>query len=136
VKKRQKKNLTKGNKKKELKINVLTHELLSLTLYYLMLAPWWYTNPSNLFSRTPHMSSLVVLCLSSYYPHYELMHLWVSVTYVQTISSDVTRVSPQLLSPLVSHVCHRSGSDVFLRGHKSIVACVSQLRLVVEYITS
>jgi hypothetical protein len=34
-----KKNLTKGNKKKEPKIKVLTHELLAYTLSYLMLAP-------------------------------------------------------------------------------------------------
>jgi hypothetical protein len=82
----EKKNLTKGNKRKELKIKVLTHELLASTLSYLMLVPWRYTNPSNLSSRTHPMSSLVVhpmsslvvLCLSSYYwfvllPHYELV---------------------------------------------------------------
>ncbi len=34
------KNLIKGNKKKEPKINVLAHELLASTLSYLMLAPW------------------------------------------------------------------------------------------------
>jgi hypothetical protein len=39
-KKRQGKNLIKGNKKKEPKIKVLTHELLAFTLSYLMLAPW------------------------------------------------------------------------------------------------
>jgi hypothetical protein len=33
------KNLIKDNKKKELKIKVLTHELLTSTLSYLMLAP-------------------------------------------------------------------------------------------------
>jgi hypothetical protein len=54
------------------------------------------------------MSSLVVLCLSSYYrfillPHYELVPLWASVAYVQTISSDVARAFPQLVPPLVSH---------------------------------
>jgi hypothetical protein len=86
------------------------------------------------------MSSLVVLCISSYYqfvllPHYELVLPRVSVAYVQTILNDVTRVSPQP-APLVSHVCHRSGSDVFLCGHKSIVACVSQLRLVVRHVVS
>jgi hypothetical protein len=48
---------------------------------------------------------------------------------VQTISSDVARASPQLMSPLVSRVCHRSGFDLFLCGHKSIVACASQLPL-------
>jgi hypothetical protein len=32
--------LTKGNKSKEPKIKVLTHELLAFTLSYLMLAPW------------------------------------------------------------------------------------------------
>jgi hypothetical protein len=35
-----KKNLTKDNKMKEPKINVLPHELLTSTLSYLMLAPW------------------------------------------------------------------------------------------------
>jgi hypothetical protein len=40
----------KGNKKKEPKIKVLAHELLASTLSYLMLAPWWYINPSNLSS--------------------------------------------------------------------------------------
>jgi hypothetical protein len=39
MKKRQRKNLTKDNKRKEPKINVLTHELLAFTLSYLMLAP-------------------------------------------------------------------------------------------------
>jgi hypothetical protein len=34
------KNLTKGNKRKESKINVLTHKLLASTLFFLMLAPW------------------------------------------------------------------------------------------------
>jgi hypothetical protein len=34
------KNLTKGNKMKESEIKVLTHELLTSTLSYLMLAPW------------------------------------------------------------------------------------------------
>jgi hypothetical protein len=36
--------LTKGNKRKEPKIKVLTHELLASTLSYLMLAPWWHMN--------------------------------------------------------------------------------------------
>jgi hypothetical protein len=87
------------------------------------------------------MSSLIVFCLSSYYrfvllPHYELVPPRASVTYVQTISSDVERASSQLMSPLVSHVCHRSRPDLFLCGHKSIVACTSQLRLVVGHVTS
>jgi hypothetical protein len=34
------KNLTKGNKRTEPQIKVLTHELLASTLSYLMLAPW------------------------------------------------------------------------------------------------
>jgi hypothetical protein len=34
------KNLTKGNKRKKLKIKVLAHELLDSILSYLMLAPW------------------------------------------------------------------------------------------------
>jgi hypothetical protein len=133
--------LTKGNKRKEPKITVLAHELLASTLSYLMLAPWCYANPSNLSLRTPPMSSLVILCLSSYYrfillPHYELVPPRASVAYVQTISNDVTRASPQLVPPLVSHVCHCFGPDLFLCGHKSIVACASQLRLVVEHVAS
>jgi hypothetical protein len=134
--------LIKCNKRKELKIKFLSYELLAFTLSYLMLALWWYTNLfSNLSSRTPSMSSLIVFCLSSYYrfillPHYELVPPWAFVAYIQTISSDVTWASPQLVSPLIFHVCHRSGSDLFLCGHKSIVACVSQLHLVVGYITS
>jgi hypothetical protein len=36
----QEKNLTKDNKRKEPKIKVLAHELLTSTLSYLMLAPW------------------------------------------------------------------------------------------------
>jgi hypothetical protein len=47
------------------------------------------------------MLSLVVLYLSSHYrfillPYYELVHPRVSVGYVQTISSNVARTSPQL----------------------------------------
>jgi hypothetical protein len=136
-----KKNLTKGNKRKEPNIKVLAHELLVFTLSYLMLAPWWYTNPSNLSSRTPPISSLIVLYLSSYYrfvllPHYEFVPLRASVTYVQIISSDVAWASPQLVPPLVSHVCHCFGPDLFLCGHKSIVPCASQLRLVVGHVAS
>jgi hypothetical protein len=87
------------------------------------------------------MSSLFILCLSSYYQfvllsHYELVPSRASVAYVQTISSDVARASPQLVPPLVSHVCHRFGPDLFLCGRKSIVACASQLRLVVGHVTS
>jgi hypothetical protein len=87
------------------------------------------------------MSSLVALCLSSYYrfvllPHYKLVLPRASVAYVQTISNDVARASPQLVPPLVSHVCHRSGPDLFLCGHKSIVACASQLRLVIGHVAS
>jgi hypothetical protein len=87
------------------------------------------------------MSSLIIICLSSHYrfillPHYELMHLWVSVGYVQTISSDVVRAFPQLVPPLVSRVYHRSGSDLFLCGHKFIVACTSQLCLDAKHVAS
>jgi hypothetical protein len=87
------------------------------------------------------MSNLVVLCLSSYYrfillPHYELVHPQASIAYVQIISSDVARASPKLVPPLVSHVCHRSRSNLFLCGHKSIIACASQLRLVVGHVAS
>jgi hypothetical protein len=55
--------------------------------------------------------------------HYELVSPWATVGYVQTISSDVARASHQLVSPLVFRVCHRSRPDLFLCGHKSIVAC-------------
>jgi hypothetical protein len=87
------------------------------------------------------MSSLVIIWLFSYYrfvllPHYELVPPRASVAYVQTISSDVAQVFPQLVPPLVSHVCHRSGPDLFLCDHKFIIACASQLRLVVEHVTS
>jgi hypothetical protein len=82
------------------------------------------------------MSSLVVLCLSCYYrfvllPHYELVPPRASVAYVQTISNDIARASPQLVPPLVC-----SGPDLFLCDHKSIVACTSQLRLVVGHVAS
>jgi hypothetical protein len=85
------------------------------------------------------MSSLIVICLFSQYqfvllPHYELMPPWAFVEYVQTISSDVARASSQLMPLLVSRVCH--GPDIFLCGHKSIVACVSQLRLVARHVAS
>jgi hypothetical protein len=87
------------------------------------------------------MSSLIIIYLFCYYrfillPHYELVPTRTSVTYVQTISSDVARAFPQLVSHLVSHVCHHSRSDFLLCGHKFIVACTSQLRLVVEHVTS
>jgi hypothetical protein len=87
------------------------------------------------------MSSLVVLWLSFYYrfillPHYKLVPPPISVRYVQTISNDVAQASPQLVSPLVSHVCHRFGPDFFLCGHKSIVVYASQLHLVVGHVTS
>jgi hypothetical protein len=87
------------------------------------------------------MSSLLVIYLSSNYrfvllPHYESVPPRASVAYVKTISSDVARASPQLVSPLVSHVCHRSGPDLLLCGHKSIVAYTSQLCLVVGHVAS
>jgi hypothetical protein len=56
------KNLTKGNKRKESKINVLAHELLASTLSYLMLAPWWYTNPSNTPLRIAVSAGLRWIC--------------------------------------------------------------------------
>jgi hypothetical protein len=87
------------------------------------------------------MSCLVILYLSSHYqfvllPHYKPVPLRASVVYVQTISSDVARASPPLVPPLVSHVCHRFRPDLFLCGHKSIVACASQIRLVVGHVAS
>jgi hypothetical protein len=87
------------------------------------------------------MSSLIIIYISSNYrfvllPHYELVPPWVFVGYVQIISSDVARASSQLVSPLVSRVCHHSEPDLFLCGHKSIVACTSQLCLVAGHVTS
>jgi hypothetical protein len=84
------------------------------------------------------MSSLVILCLSSHYrivllPHYELVSPSASVGYVQTILNDVAQASPLLVPPPVSHVCHRSRPDPFLCCHKFIIACASQLRLVVGH---
>jgi hypothetical protein len=88
-----------------------------------------------------HISSLTVICLSSNYrfillPHYELVPLWISVGYVQTILSDVAEASSQLVSLLVSCVCHHSRPDLFLYDHKSIVACAPQLRLITKYVSS
>jgi hypothetical protein len=87
------------------------------------------------------MSSLVLLYLSTHYrfvllPHYELVPLRASVGYVQNISSDIARASPQLVPPLVSRICHHSEPDLFLCSHKSIIACASQLRLVVRHVFS
>jgi hypothetical protein len=81
------------------------------------------------------MSSLVFIYLSSHYwsdllPRYEALPPRASVGYVQTISNDVARASPRLMSPLISCVCHRSRHDIFLCGHKSIVTCTSQLRML------
>jgi uncharacterized membrane protein len=92
------KNLIKDNKKKKPKINVLTHELLVFTLSYLMLAPYWYINHLNLSSRTPPMSSLIVMYIFFYYrfvllPYYKLVPLQASVGYVQTISNYIVRAS-------------------------------------------
>jgi hypothetical protein len=132
------KNLIKYNKKKEPKIKVLTHELISFTLSYLMLAPYWYTNHLNLSSWTPPVSSLIVLCLSSYYRfvlllHYELVPPRASIVYVQTISNDIAWASPQLVPHIV---CHRFEPDLFFCGHKFIVACASQLHLVIGHVVS
>jgi hypothetical protein len=120
------KKLIKDNKKKKPKINVLTHELLAFTLSYLILAPCWYINHSNLSFRTPPMSSLIVMYIFFYYrfvllPHYKLVPLQASVGYVQTILNYIVRASAQPVLPVVSHVCHYSGPDLFLCDHKSIV---------------
>jgi hypothetical protein len=96
-----------------------------------MLAPFWYSNLSNLSSRTPPISSLVFLSLnlSSHYqsvllPHYEPM----------TISNNIAQASPRLVPPLISHVYHQFGHDLFLCDDKCIVAYASQLRLVIGYV--
>jgi hypothetical protein len=86
------------------------------------------------------MSNLVFFCLSSRYwftvlPHFELVPPRASIAYVKTISNDIVQASSQLVPPQISRVCHRFGPDLFLYGHKSIVACAFQLCLVVEYIT-
>jgi hypothetical protein len=65
---------------------------------------------------------------------YKLVPLGPSVGYVQTISNNVVQASPRLVPNLISHVFHHSGHDVFLCGHKSIVACTSQLHLVVGHV--
>jgi hypothetical protein len=70
------------------------------------------------------MSSLILLCLFSHFwfvllPHYEAVPLQASVGYVQTISNDVAQASPRLVPPVISHVYHRSGHDLFLCCHKS-----------------
>jgi hypothetical protein len=85
------------------------------------------------------MLSLVFLCLSFHYwsdllPSYELVPPEDFVGYVQTILNDVAQASPLLVSLLISHVCYHSGHDLFLCDHKSIVACASQLRLVIGHI--
>jgi hypothetical protein len=131
--------LTKNNKKKEPKINVLPYELLVFTLSYLMLAvrhqffKYLFMNSSNIKFDHPLLSSYYRFILL---PYYELVYSWTSVGYVQTISNDVAWTSPQLVPPLVSHVCHHSGLDLFLCYHKFIVACASQLRLVVKHVVS
>jgi hypothetical protein len=71
----------KAIKEKEPKIKILAHELLTSTLSYLMLAP--LITPL----RTPPISNLDVLCLSSYYRfvllfHYKLVPPQASVGYV------------------------------------------------------
>jgi hypothetical protein len=48
--------------------------------------------------------------------------------------NDVARASPRLVPPPASCVCHRSRPNFFLCYHKSIIACASQLRLVVEHV--
>jgi hypothetical protein len=85
------------------------------------------------------MSSLDFLCPSSYYrsvllPRYEPVPLSAFVEYVQIILNGVTQASPQLMSHLIYHVCHRSGYGLFLCDHKSIVACASELCLLVGYV--
>jgi hypothetical protein len=85
------------------------------------------------------MSSLVFLCLSSHYqfvllPHYEPVAPWAFIGCVQTIANDVTQAYPRLVPPLISHVCHHSGYDLFLCYYESIIACTSQLHLVVGHV--
>jgi hypothetical protein len=85
------------------------------------------------------MLSLIFLSLSSQYqsvliPHYELVPPRTFVGYVQTILNDVAQTSPQLVPPLISHVCHHFGYDLFLCDYKSIVSCTSQLQLVVGHV--
>jgi hypothetical protein len=134
-----KKTNKKDNKRGEPKIKVLTHKLLVSTLSYLILTPWWYFNLSNISSQTPPMSSLVFFYISSHYrsdllPCYEPVSPGVSIGYVQIISNYVAQASPQLVPPLITRICHRFRHDLFLCSHKSIVACASQVRLVVGHV--
>jgi hypothetical protein len=90
----------KAIKEKESKIKILSHKLLASTLSYLMLAPWWYTNHSNLSLRSPSMLSLVVICLFSHYrsillPHYELVP-----------SLDMSKSSQMMLHEFLLDWCH------------------------------
>jgi hypothetical protein len=85
------------------------------------------------------MLNLIVLCPSSHYrivllPHYEPVPPPAFIGYIQTISNDVARASPRLVPPPISHVYHHSEPDLFLCYHKFIVACASQLRLVVGHV--
>jgi hypothetical protein len=93
-------NLRKGNKRKEPKIKVLSHELLAFTVLSnassLLIHQFFkslFTDSSHVkFGRPLSLFSLPVRLI----PYYELVHPRVSVGYVQTISSDVARTSPQL----------------------------------------
>jgi hypothetical protein len=75
-----------------------------------------FTNSSHVkFDHLlPLLSLLVHLLL-----HYEPVPPWAIVWYVQTISNDVARASPQLVPPSVTHLCHRSELNLFLCCHKS-----------------
>jgi hypothetical protein len=125
-------------KEEEPKIKILAHEFLACTLSYLMLTPWWYSNSSILSLHNPLMLRLVFLCFSYYrfdlLPRYEPVHLRATVGYVQTISNVVAQASPRLVIPLISRVCHPFGHDLVLCYQKRIVACASQLHLVVGHV--
>jgi hypothetical protein len=78
--------------------------------------------------------SLALFPLHDLLPRNKLVSPEASIGYVQTNSNNVAQALARLMSPLISRVCHRSGHDLFLCGHKSIVACASQLRLVVTHV--
>jgi hypothetical protein len=108
--------LTKGNKRKEPKIKVLAYELLDSTLLFNASSLVIHQSFKSLFTDFSHVKfdrplplfllpvRLITLL--------RIGHPRTSVAYIQTISSDVERASPQLVPPLVSHVCHHSGPDI------------------------
>jgi hypothetical protein len=87
---------------------------------------------TSLFTDSSHIKFVLPLPLFPLLVRllcYKLVPPGASVGYVQTISNVVAQSSPQLVSPLISRVCHRFGYDLFLCGHKSIVIIIDLLFL-------